>query len=114
MSEIEIPSGATPHTPDPDEAPSEREQVVRWLTTIVGWRLHKVHHAPKGRSVYEFRDEDSDGFYAVYKLKQGQLRWRFMRETGFRHVPALRAEAERIWSAYVAERLAEEAPRDGE
>ena len=96
-----------------DIAEPEREQVIRWLKTVVGWTLHKTIPGPKGRTAYVFHESDSGGCYTVHTFKQDQLRWRYMREVGFSEIASLRVEADRLWNdyVYVAERLVEAAQR---
>lgn len=82
----------------------EREEVVSWLTGAVGWSLHRIDPQTKGRSVYEFWEADSGGWYTVHKLRADQLRWRYMEHIAFEHIPHLRAAKDALWAEYLAQR----------
>lgn len=81
---------------------SERDAVVDWLVTHVGWTLHKVHPQTKGRSVYEFREDAEAGCYIVHKIRQDNLRWRAMRDIAIHHIPEVCNAVSVIWAGYVA------------
>jgi hypothetical protein len=84
----------------------ERQEVVDWLVSAIGWTLHKVDSKPGGKSVYTFWEGDTNGWNIVHKFRADQLRWRYMMGIGLDHIPALRSKRDAIWAEYLTARRA--------
>lgn len=80
---------------------SERDAVIDWLVTHVGWTLHKVHPQTKGRTVYEFREDAEAGCYIAHNIRQDNLRWRAVRDIAIHNIPEVRDAVALIWDRYV-------------
>ncbi len=83
---------------------SERDDVVAWLSSAVGWKFAKMDSKPGGKSIYEFWEDDGGGWHLVHKMRADQLRWRFVMGIGLEHIPELRAKRDAIWAEYLAGR----------
>jgi len=82
----------------------ERDEVIEWLTSEVGWELVSRDRYNLGVISYEFREQDSGRTYIKHSIPIDRLRWRFMIDLAFDQIKDLRQARDDIWLDYLRQK----------